>query len=114
MNIKQIFIILFLTITSIQADYSAKIPLEINNGGHLPNNSIIIKNNGGDQTIICDYNYNNTTYIRTFDNFGETIYLAYFNGNLLDEDLNITRGDFIENNKGELFFELCMPFGYMD
>lgn len=112
----------------ISADYMAKIPLEVNNGGNLPNNSIIIGNNivGGSGPIIpndpiegaegeteetpllphnpedCIYDKDNWSYYET-DIYGRKY--ATYNGNPIF--FPVAKGALVYDDGESKRYEIC-------
>lgn len=82
-------VLTFLTISTVSAEYTAKIPLEQDQGGSLPNGSIIINNGnaGNGSGVQCHGSAALTT--RTFDTSGN----QYFSFSFSERDSNEIYGN---------------------
>lgn len=95
---KSIFVAALLATSSFSfATYVAKIPLEVSQGGRLPDNSIVIgdktsENPSSESNSNCEYNYDARTFVGVSE--GEAYY--FYNSNLIgystEDDVNVPSG----------------------
>lgn len=100
------------------ADYIAKIPLEVNNGGRLPNNSIIIGDVSSPKPTTpelgnCEYNYDENS--GTFVIIEESGTYYSYNSNLIgystEDGINVpaglSAGKFMSTDEYGELYEIC-------
>lgn len=103
-----------LVISNTQAAYDIKIPLELSNGGRLPNNSIIIRNQvippsnppSSNSNCVGD-NYDNYWYEEPANEY----MVVYYNGKEVPAQDPITRGELLGSGPeggGWYAYEVCV------
>lgn len=115
---KTILIGVFCVNAISQAEFRILMPLEINNNGSLPDNSIIFKNINEEITpetpatpeeaTDCKFDINSGTYYAIYEAAGESVVEKMLNAQKIS---NGSRGKFIDGSRetyGAPVYELCM------
>lgn len=114
MKFKNIVLALSLTFTFSNADYTAKIPLEVQLGGNLPDDSIIINNggsnNGGNPTnpgnANCKFDVENSDSY-WYEESGVPVDI-FWDGVYIDPtNTDFTKGALMEDYGADKAYEIC-------